>query len=78
MFKIIIGWSFLIGSVLLGLYVGGWMMFIHPIIEACKAFDAGTITGLLIGTTVLKCMFASLVGGIIVWIGALIANRIFK
>ena len=78
MFKIIIGWSFLIGSTLLGLYVGGWMMFIHPIIEACKAFDAGTITGLIIGTTVLKCMFASAVGGIIVWIGAVIANILFK
>lgn len=38
-----------------GLYVGGWIMFIQPIIETCKAFDAGTFTGL----TVLKCIFAS-------------------
>ena len=78
MFKVIIGWSVLIGSIVCGLYVGGWMMFIQPIIEACKAFDAGTLTGLIVGTTVLKCVFASAVGGIIVWIGAVIANSLFK
>ena len=78
MFKVIMGWSVLIGSIVGGLYVGGWMMFIQPIIEACKAFDAGTLTGLIVGTTVLKCIFASAVGGIIVWIGAVIANSLFK
>ena len=77
MFKVIMGWSVLIGSIVGGLYVGGWMMFIQPIIEACKAFDAGTLTGLIVGTTVLKCVFASAVGGIIVWIGAVIANSLF-
>ena len=78
MMKLIMGWIVLIGSIVGGLYVGGWMMFIQPIIEACKAFDAGTLTGLIVGTTVLKCVFASAVGGIIVWIGAVIANSLFK
>jgi len=78
MFKIIMGWLILIGSIVGGLYVGGWVMFIQPIIEACKAFDAGTLTGLLVGTTVLKCMFASAVGGIIVWVGSAIATVLFK
>jgi hypothetical protein len=76
--KYIIGWIVLIGSVVCGVYVGGWLMFIQPIIEACKAFDAGTLTGLIVGTTVLKCIFASTVGGIIVWIGSSIATIIFK
>ena len=76
--KYIIGWIVLIGSVVCGVYVGGWLMFIQPIIEACKAFDAGTLTGLIVGTTVLKCVFASTVGGIIVWIGSSIATIIFK
>lgn len=78
MMKVIIGWLVFIGSVVGGLYVGGWLMFIQPIIEACKAFDAGTLTGLLVGTTVLKCMFASMVGGIIIWIGSAIAGVLFK
>ena len=78
MFKVIMVWLVLIGSIVGGLYVGGWMMFIKPIIETCKAFDAGTLTGLIVGTTVLKCVFASTVGGIIVWIGSSIATILFK
>ena len=76
--KYIIGWIVLIGSVVCGVYVGGWLMFIQPIIEACKAFDAGTLTGLIVGTTVLKCIFASTVGALIVWIGSSIATILFK
>ena len=76
--KIIIGWIILIGSIVGGLYVGGWVMFIQPIIEACMAFDAGTLTGLIVGTTVLKCLFASAVGGIIIYIGSVIALKIFE
>ena len=77
MMKVIIGWIVLIGSVVGGAYVGGWLMFIQPIIEACKAFDAGTLTGLMVGTTVLKCIFASTVGGFIIWIGSAIAGFLF-
>lgn len=76
--KIIIGWLVLIGSIVGGLYVGGWLMFIQPIIEACKHFDAGTLTGLIVGTTVLKCVFASAVGGIIIYIGSIIATKLFE
>ncbi len=76
--KHIIGLIVFIGSIVGGLYVGGWLMFIQPIIEACKAFDAGTLTGLIVGTTVLKCIFASTVGGVIIWIGSSIATILFK
>lgn len=78
MFKIIMGWSVLIGSIVGGLYVGGWLMFIQPIIEACKAFDAGTLTGLMIGITVLKCIYASAVSGFIVSIGSTISKALFE
>lgn len=77
MMKVIMGWIVLIGSIVGGLYVGGWMMFIQPILEACKAFDAGTLTGLIVGVTVLKCIFASAVGGVIVWVGSAIAVTLF-
>lgn len=55
-----------------GLYVGGWLMFVQPIIEACKHFDSGTLTGLIVGTTVLKCVFSSVVGFAIYYVCALI------
>ena len=72
------GWIVFIGSAVGGVYVGAWLMFIKPIIEACKAFDAGTLTGLLVGTTVLKCLFASAVGWLIVYVGSIVAQRLFK
>lgn len=67
--KKVIGVLLIVSGILLGLYVGGWLMFIQPIISACMAFDSGTLTGTIVGITVLKCLFASFVGGIIVWIG---------
>ena len=65
----IIGFIFIITGAIGGLYVGGWLMFIEPILEACKAFDAGTLTGLVVGITVLKCFFASTVGWLVFTIG---------
>ena len=75
-FSNILYWILFSISVMGGLYVGGWVMFIQPIIEACKHFDAGTLTGLIVGTTVLKCIFASAVGCIIVYVGSVIAALI--
>lgn len=76
MIKNIIAWIVFIGSIVGGLYVSGWLMFIQPIIEACKAFDAGTLTGLMVGTTILKCMFASTVGYMIIHVGTTIAIKL--
>ena len=72
--KKIIGILLMIAGVVGGLYVGGWMLFIQPIIEACQAFDAGTLTGTIVGITVLKCIFASAVGSIIAYVGFLVGG----
>lgn len=53
-------------------------MFIQPIISACTAFDAGLLTGLIVGMTILKCMFASLVGGIIAYIGIFVGGLLIS
>ena len=68
----VLGGLIAITSILGGIYIGGWLMFIQPIIEFCKAFDAGTLTGLIIGTTILKCIFAGSVGAIIAYLGTLL------
>ena len=65
----VIGFLTIIASILCGLYVGGWCMFIQPIIEACRAFDAGTLTGMIVGITVLKCFFAGTIGCLIAYVG---------
>lgn len=49
-------------------------MFIHPILEVCKAFDAGTLTGMMIGIAVLKCIFAGAIGSGIAYVGIMIGS----
>lgn len=60
----------------LGLYVGGWLMFIKPIIACCMSFDAGTLTGTMVGWTVIKCIFASFIGSIIGYVGIVIGATV--
>ena len=72
----IVSWIILIGSILCGLYFGGWIMFIQPIVEACKCFDAGTLTGAIVGSTIVKCALASFVTSIIISAGIFIIQII--
>ena len=76
--RTVLGWIVFIGSIVSSAYVGGWLMFIKPIIEVCKAFDAGTLTGVMVGTTALKCVFASTIGAVIFYTGAAISKRLFE
>lgn len=64
--------------IVIGLYVGVWMMFIYPIMDACRHFDAGTLTGAIIGATVLKCLFAGTVASTISGVGVLIGSFIIN
>lgn len=71
-------WSiliFIIGLVLAA-YVGGWLLFIKPIISCCIAFDAGTLTALIVGISVIKILCASVVAGVIIWVSGLISTII--
>ena len=52
-----------------GAYVGGYLMFIKPILECLSMYDAGLLTGSMIGITILKCFFAGTVGVAIFGIG---------
>lgn len=65
----VLGVLFIIAGILGGLYVGGWLMFITPIISACKALDGGILTATIVGWTVVKCVLASVVGSVIAYIG---------
>ena len=58
-------------STVCALYVGVWLMFISPIIEVCQAYDAGTLTGLMIGIAIIKCLFSGVVGLVIGYCGIL-------
>lgn len=73
-----IGFALFVISIFLGAYVGAFVMLILPIVECCKAFDAGTLTGLMVGTTVIKCLFSGSVATIIIYAGAIAAKLIGK
>lgn len=75
-FKIYIAVAVLISGIIASLYVGAWLMFIKPIIAACAAYDAGTLTGYIIGNTILKCVFSGVAGGIVFSIAYIIAMAI--
>ena len=70
----IIGILLFIASMIGGLYVGGWLLFIQPILDACKAFDEGILTGSIVVITVVKCVCASTVGWLIFAIGTCIGK----
>lgn len=66
-----------VAGIILACYTGGWLMFIKPIIECIRAYDANTLTGIMIGIAILKCIFASSVASVIVWIGSIISTAIY-
>ena len=70
-FKIIIGVSIFILSVILALYVSVWLMCISPILSVV---NASVITSQMAVALILKLFFAAPVGRIIVWIGVAICS----
>ena len=68
--KIVLGILIVIASWIFAAYLGGYVLFIKPIINACIAFDNGNLTALIIGTTVLKCLFASATFSLIAYLGS--------
>lgn len=67
----------MIAGILGAAYVGFWLMFIQPILNACQAFDAGTLTGMVIGVTILKCIFAGSVGMLIFFVSYYIGSYLY-
>lgn len=49
-------------GIILCLYVSLWIMMIQPIMACCNAFDADTLTGAMIGRTILSVIFSGTVG----------------
>lgn len=60
-------------SIIIGLYVGIWVMLVEPIIYACQCFDAGTLTETIVGITIIKILMSGFVGTLIMLIGFSIA-----
>lgn len=76
--KLAIAIIIIIAGIVAAIYYGVWVMFIKAILSACAAFDAGTLTAMTVGLTVIKCIFASTVTGLIISVSCGIAKFILK
>lgn len=72
--KVILAIVILIAGIGAAIYYGLWVMFIQAILTACAAFDAGTLTATLVGWTIIKCLLATTVAGLIL----AVTSRIVK
>lgn len=50
--------------ILMGVYVGGWLLCLEPILDVLHHIDAGTLTGSIVGFTIIKCFLAGPVASI--------------
>jgi zinc transporter ZupT len=55
-------------------YVGAWLMFVKPIMDAYAAFKAGAITYAIICITVTKCVFAGSVSSLFIACGCAVGK----
>lgn len=70
-------WTAIIVGIALSIYTGGWLLFIKPVIAVCAAYDAGTLTGSMIGWTIIKCLvFAPIAAKVIMSVALGIAEAI--
>lgn len=70
-------WITIIVGAALSIYTGGWLLFIKPIIAVCAAYDAETLTGSMIGWTIIKCLvFAPIAAKVIMNVTLTIAGAI--
>lgn len=76
--KIAIAIIIIIVGIASAIYYGVWVMFIQSILSACAAFDAGTLTATIVGWTVIKCILASTVAGVIISVSCGIAKTLLK
>lgn len=58
-------------SIVCGLYVGGYLMLILPIINIARAIDAGTVTATLVVVNGINILLSAVVGLIIMFFGTL-------
>lgn len=58
-------------SIICGLYVGGYLMLILPIINIANAIDAGVVTAKLIAINGINILLSGVVGLVIIFFGTL-------
>lgn len=72
MVKKIVGWLIILGSCLVGIYVGGWLLMLKPIYDLRIAASHENVTSMQIVITFIKCIFSLSVTWILAYTGSAI------
>lgn len=73
--KTILSIILMIISGILAIYVGGWLMFIMPIVDIINTIKNG-VDAMIIGISIFKMLFASFVAWLILVIGLSISKHL--
>lgn len=60
--KVILGFLLILAGIVLGLYVGVWLMFVGGIIAIVDAVQADPVSGSAVAWGIVRIIFASFVG----------------
>ena len=74
--KKIISIGIVILGIVLGLYLGLWVMFVGGILGIAQAVDTGTITAMIVAWNLIKIVLASFVGYIIIFVSIILGRLI--
>ena len=72
----IISIGIVILGIVLGLYLGLWVMFVGGILGIAQAVDSGTITAMIVAWNLIKIVLASVVGYIIIFVSIILGRLI--
>lgn len=78
MWKIIVGVLLMFIGVILGLYVGGWVMFVGGIVQIIEAIKASPVEAMGVACGALRVVCAAFVGGICFWVSFLLGLGFVK
>ncbi len=62
--RVIFGVLLIIAGVIVGAYVGIWLMLVGGIIQIVEAFQSDPVNGSDVAWGVVRCLLASMVGGL--------------
>ena len=74
----IIGVIIILASVIGGLYIGGWILFIGGIVQVVEAIKATPVEAFDIAVGLFKVVLASTVGTLIAVLGAMLGASLVK
>lgn len=76
--RILVGTGIMILGIILGVYVGGWVMFVGGIVQFINSIASTPIYALGIAIGIVRIIFASMVGWLVASVGIVVGKIIME